>query len=107
MRRMGSRHKPGSAHGPRGPQGLLGNPFGHPYCLLGLGTLFFGTFFLAHRGRYLPPRPGPKTMISDAQGGTRGGWGWKGAVQDPPVDPLDASHSRFGQARYLNSDPPS
>ena len=30
-----------------------------------------------------------KTMISDAQGGTRGVWGSKGAVQGPPMDPLD------------------
>ena len=28
-------------------------------------------------------------MISDAQGGTRGVWGLKGAVQGPPMDPSD------------------
>ena len=30
-------------------------------------------------------------MISDAQGGIRGVWGWKGAVQSPPMDPSDGS----------------
>ena len=30
-----------------------------------------------------------KTVISDAQGGTGGVWGWKGAVQGPPMDPSD------------------
>ena len=30
-----------------------------------------------------------KTVISDAQGGTGGVWGSKGAVQGPPMDPSD------------------
>ena len=85
MRRKGNRRKPGSARGPRGPQGPLGIPPGHPRRWLGLAT-FFALFFWP-TGGYLRPRA--KTVISDAQGGTGGVWGLKGAVQGPPMDPSD------------------
>ena len=54
--------------------------------LVGLSRLF-RTFFFGPQGGYLRPRA--KTVISDAQGGTGGVWGWKGAVQGPPMDPSD------------------
>ena len=85
MRRTGNRRKPGSARGPRGPQGPLGISSGHPRRWLGLGA-FLAPFF-GPQGGYLRPRA--KTVISDAQGGTRGVWGLKGAVQGPQMDPLD------------------
>ena len=44
--------------------------------------LFFGTFFFGPQGGGCL-RPRAKTTISDAQGGTRGVWGLKGAVQGP------------------------
>ena len=58
---------------------------GHPRHWFSLGGLF-GIFF-GPQGGYLRPRA--KTMISDAQGRTRGVWGWKGAVWGPPMDPSD------------------
>ena len=92
----------GTAWGPRAahgqpPQTRLGpwpprspGPLGHPPrpspSLVGLSRLF-GTFFFGPQGGYLRPRA--KTVISDAQGGTGGVWGWKGAVQGPPMDPSD------------------
>ena len=74
----------GSAHGPRGAQRPLGIPPGHPHRWFGFGA-FLALFFWP-TGGYLRPRA--KTVISDAQGGTRGVWGLKGAVQGPPMDPL-------------------
>ena len=53
----------------------------------GLDLAPFWHFFLWPTGGYLRPRA--KTVISDAQGGTGGEWGWKGAVQGPPMDPSD------------------
>jgi hypothetical protein len=100
VRRKGMHCQRGSARGPRGPQDPLGIPRPSP-SLVGLSRLF-GTFFCP-QGGYLLPRA--KTAISDAQGGTGGVWGWKGEVQGSPMDPSDGPHSRFGRARYLNSDP--
>ena len=87
---------PSAAHGepprarlgpwpPRSP-GPLGHPSRPSQSLVGLRRLFWH-FFLAHRGGYLRLRA--KTVISDAQGGTGGVWGLKGAVQGPPMDPSD------------------
>ena len=53
----------------------------------GSGLAPFGHFYFGPQGGYLRPRA--KTVISDAQGGTRGVWGLKGAVQGPPMDPSD------------------
>ena len=69
---------------PRSP-GPLGHPPRPSPSLVGLRRLF-GTFF-GPQGGYRRPRA--KTVISDAQGGTGGVWGWKGAVQGPPMDPSD------------------
>ena len=85
VRRTGNRRKPGSARGPRGPQGPLGIPPGHPRRWLGLAA--FLALFFGPQGGYLRLRA--KTVISDAQGGTGGVWGWKGVVQGPPMDPSD------------------
>ena len=85
MRRTGNRRKPGSACGPRGPQGPLGIPPGHPRRWLGLAAVL--ALFFGPQGGYLRLRA--KTVISDAQGGTGGVWGWKGPVQGPPMDPSD------------------
>ena len=38
MRRKGNRHQPGSAHGPRGSQGPLNIPCGHPHRWFRFGT---------------------------------------------------------------------
>ena len=53
----------------------------------GSGLAPFGHFFFGPQGGYLRPRA--KAVISDAQSGTRGVWGFKGAVQGPPLDPSD------------------
>ena len=75
-----------SAHGPVVPRApSAGIPLGHPCRWFGFGA--FLALFFGPQGGYL--RPWAKTVISDAQGGTRGVWGWKGAVQGPPMDPSD------------------
>ena len=66
-----------------GPRFLLP---GHPRRWLGLGP-FLALFFWPTGGGYLRLRS--KTVISDAQDGTGGVWGWKGAVHGPPMDPSD------------------
>ena len=86
VRCKGMHCRSGSAHGPSGAQGPFGIPPGHPRRWFGFGA-FLALFFLAHRGGDLRKRA--KTVISDTQGGTRGVWGLKGAVQGPPVDPSD------------------
>ena len=67
---------------PRAPQAF---PPAIP--VAGSGLAPFRHFFFWPAGGYLRPRA--KTVISDAQGGTRGVWGLKGAVQGPPMDPSD------------------
>ena len=86
MRRKGNRHNPGSAHGLRGPQAGPLAPPPRPSLSLVEHRHPFGTCFGGLRG-YLRPRA--KTMISHAQGGTKGVWGSKGAVQGPPMDHSD------------------
>ena len=81
MRRKGTRHQPGSAHGPRGSQGPLGIPPGHPRRWFRFGTFSYERA-QAHGG-YLHPRA--KAVVFHAQGRSRGAWGRKGAVQGPPV----------------------
>ena len=71
---------------PRSP-GPLGHPPGHPRWWFSLGA-FLALFFWPTGGSL---RPRAKTVIFGAQGGTRGVWGLKGAVQGPPMDPSDGS----------------
>ena len=85
MQRKGMHCQSGSAHGLRGAQGPFGIPPGHPRRWFGFGA--FLALFFGPQGGYLRPRA--KTVISDAQGGTGGVWGLKGAVQGPPMDPSD------------------
>ena len=93
----------GAAWGPRAahgqpPQTRLGpwpprspGPLGHPPrpspSLVGLSHLFGTFFFFGPQGGHLHLRA--KTVISDAQGGSREVWGRKGAVQGSQMDPLD------------------
>ena len=71
---------------PRSP-GPLGHPPRPSPSLVGLSHLF-RTFFFGPQGGHLRPRA--KTVISDAQGGSRGVWGRKGAVQGSQMDPVNA-----------------
>ena len=83
MRHKGIRHKTGSAHAPRGRQGIRPS---RPYRWLSLGT-FAELVLGAVVGTCTR---GAKTMISLAQGERRVyGWGSKVAVQGPPMDPSD------------------
>ena len=72
---------------PRFP-GPLGHPPRPSPSLVGLSHLF-RTFLFGPQGGHLHLRA--KTVISDAQGGTGGVWGSKGAVQGPPMDPSDGT----------------
>ena len=85
MRRKGIRRKPGSAHGLHGPQGPLGIRPGHPYRWLSLDT--FLELVLGARVGYLHPRG--QNNDFPRLGRTRGVWGWKVAVQGPPMDLSD------------------
>ena len=85
MRRNETRHQFGWSHGPRGSQGPSGISPGHPRRWFRFGAI--SPLFFWPAGGYLRPRA--KTVISDAQGGTGGVWGLKGAVQGPPMDPSD------------------
>ena len=57
VRRKGNRRKPGSGHGPRGPQGPKGIPPGHPCCWFSLDT--FSEPPQTRLGPWPPRSPGP------------------------------------------------
>ena len=76
---------------PRSP-GPLEHPLRPSLSLVELRHLF-GTCFWGPQGGICTQ--GAKTMIPHAQGGTRGVWDSKGAVQGPPMDPSDGPIARL------------
>ena len=89
-------------HGPRGPQGPLGIPPGHPCRWLSLDT--FLHFFL---GPCTGGVPAPEGQNSDFRrsGRNQGSMGLERCGPGPSNGSFGRSHSRFGRARYSNSDP--
>ena len=69
---------------PAVPRAPLASPPAIP--VAGSGLTPFRHFFLLAAGH---ARPGAKTRGFHTQGGCRGVWGRKGAVQGPPMDPLN------------------
>ena len=101
MRRKGHRREPGSVHGPRGSQGPLGIPSGHPRRWLRFGTFFYwGTC----AWNWLTDPRGQSSGFLHS-GGVQGSTGLERCGLGVPNGPFGWPHSWFGRGRYFFQNP--